>query len=153
MAKKKLILSSFDNWNLRQKIWKSFKYRYIDIYFKVLRTKDQNWGKGAFYWFFFIQCQDISIHPENFDQIWWQHSEQSLLISYLYNATHLSLSFQTLIALNIIIKSQVFWHCFITDNKSGCMRFWKEVWQLFKSQVTLQQKTKQPSSGKIFLLF
>ena len=30
-------------------------------------------------------------------------------------------------------ESQVVWHCFLTDNKGGCLRFLKEVWPLFKS--------------------
>ena len=53
MAKKKLILSSFDNWNLRKKIWKSFKYRYIDIYIsKFWEQKTRTEKKGLFIDFF-----------------------------------------------------------------------------------------------------
>ena len=121
MAKKTLIMSSFDNLNPWRRFRMSLKYRYIDIYFNVLRTKDQN--------FIFI-----------------------FIMLLICNATQ-SLSFQTQIAFNITMKSQVFWHCYITDNKDGCMTFWKEVWQPFKSQVSSQQQTKQPSSGNIFFPF
>ena len=30
-------------------------------------------------------------------------------------------------------ESEFVLHCFLTDNKGGCLRFWKEVWPLFKS--------------------
>ena len=43
-------------------------YWYIDTYFDTVKTKDQNWGKYAFYGVLFILCQDISRDPVHFDK-------------------------------------------------------------------------------------